>query len=329
MGSKELVNTGDVTYESPLEQRVSDAIIEVFRRNIITELLASPRELDRAAPAKANDELGNLTEDSSPFAWSLVPHGLTINGNDLVGKGAFGCVEEGMWLGAAVAVKKLEIKGPGEVQVFFEEANICKGQLDTYLKKEPHYSQVWGLLYDAALGLQWLHFRGIIHADLKCNNIVVTASGRAKLIDFGLSRVRTCRGFRSGDALPWKAPECLIRGSESSFASDVYSFGMCVVEAVSGDFPWGKTRVGSYYVKQGQLPQRPDSFSMIQWELVKRKCCFKPEERLQLADAVKVLGFFAQHSQYVNDQGIQEMLAKWEGDPLAEMNHQHPIPSTA
>ncbi|KAG3146981.1 hypothetical protein PI126_g13062 [Phytophthora idaei] len=124
MGSKELVNTGDVTYESPLEQRVSDAIIEVFRRNIITELLASPRELDRAAPAKANDELGNLTEDSSPFAWSLVPHGLTINGNDLVGKGAFGCVEEGMWLGAAVAVKKLEIKGPGEVQVFFEEANI-------------------------------------------------------------------------------------------------------------------------------------------------------------------------------------------------------------
>ncbi|KAF1773980.1 Protein kinase, ATP binding site [Phytophthora cactorum] len=240
------------------------------------QLMRSSREiqgkLDRAAPAKANDELGNLAEDSSPFAWSLVPHGLTINGNDLVGKGAFGCVEEGIWLGAAVAVKKLAIKGPGEVRFSSKKLvsgtvpskpstrrehvwcllprllrphfGLCQqGQLDTYLKKEPHYSQVWGLLYDAALGLQWLQFRGIIHADLKCNNIVVTASGRVKLIDYGLSRVRTCRGFRSGDALPWKAPECLIRGSESSFASDVYSFGMCVVEAVSGDFPWGKTRV--------------------------------------------------------------------------------------
>ncbi|POM69356.1 Protein kinase [Phytophthora palmivora] len=36
----------------------------------------------------------------------------------------------------------------------------------------------------------------------------------------------------------WKAPECLT-GSPPTFASDVYSFGMFIIEALSGMLPWG------------------------------------------------------------------------------------------
>lgn len=87
-----------------------------------------------------------------------------------------------------------------------EEAH--NGSLDKYLITNP--SEVWQKLYEAALGLEYLHARGIVHRDLKCDNILVSSDGKAKLTDFGLSASVTAmtQGKRSG-AVRWVAPECL------------------------------------------------------------------------------------------------------------------------
>jgi serine/threonine protein kinase len=177
---------------------------------------------------------------------------------------------------------------------------------------------VWGLLHDEAVGLHGLHSYGIVHADLKCNNILITTDGRAQLIDFGLSCLSTCDGGAPLGAPRWKAPECL-NGAGPTFASDVYSFGMCIIEARTGQLPWREHQLDimvARNVKKGLLPAQPTLFSTQERELVRRMCRFNPQDRLQANEVVKVAGFFAQRDPYLGDQRIRETLAKWERDPL-------------
>jgi len=193
------------------------------------------------------------------------------------------------------------------------------GRLDKYCAKQNGASKkkVWGLLHDAAVGLQGLHSYGIVHADLKCDNILITTDGRAQLIDFGLSCLSTCDGGETSDAPRWKAPESL-NGAGPTVASDVYSFGMCILQALTGDFPWASLDdiVVVRYVKNGSLPRQPQTISIVEWELVRRMCCFNPDDRLQVDEVVKVLGFFAERDPYVNDQSIRETLFEWGRNSL-------------
>lgn len=75
----------------------------------------------------------------------------------------------------------------------------------------------------------------IVHGNLKGNNILV-CNDSTKLADFGLSifagraAPTDCIGARG--AFRWKAPE-VLNGSVPTFESDVYSFGMCVIEAMT------------------------------------------------------------------------------------------------
>lgn len=158
-----------------------------------------------------------------------------------------------------------------------------------------------------------------MHADLKCDNILVSGDGRAKLIDFGLSCLHTVDGGKCQGAERWKAPECL-KGKGPTFASDVFSFGMCIVQAVSGSSLWGLTMPNSvvrYHVVRAQLPTKPDALTPVQWELVKRMCRFEPDDRLDLDFVVKVLGYFAKRAPYVDDRTAQEILATWESESQA------------
>lgn len=177
--------------------------------------------------------------------------------------------------------------------------------------------EMWRTLLEAVLGLQYLHQHGIVHGDLKCDNILVAADGSAKLADFGLSSVLTQRMESAGSdsdeeqhkraaaigALRWKAPECL-RGEEPTFASDIYSFGMCILQAVSGDYPWGGMPDAAvrFHVKKGKLPPRPrkrrgtgagdeggGGDDDAWWELVRGMCRFEPEQRTSLAVVIQQL----------------------------------------
>ncbi|GMF12514.1 unnamed protein product [Phytophthora lilii] len=164
------------------------------------------------------------------------------------------------------------------------------GSLDRYLKAHP--DKVWGKLYEAALGLEYLHARGIVHRDLKCDNILVGSDGLAKVTDFGLSAAVTAvnQGRVSG-AVRWVAPECLD-GGNASYGSDIYSLGMCVIEAVSGKWPWGGQMVNEVVrdnVLKGNLPPCPTEFTNRQWELVKAMCRFEPEKRLSILVVVQYL----------------------------------------
>ncbi|MGE5177204.1 MAG: protein kinase domain-containing protein [Hyphomicrobiales bacterium] len=97
--------------------------------------------------------------------------------------------------------------------------------------------------------LEEAHGRGILHRDLKPGNVVLTASGTPKVLDFGLAAlvqgVQTVTELTQPGAvfgsLPYMAPEQL-RGEPCDARTDVYALGALLYEMASGRRPFEKDR---------------------------------------------------------------------------------------
>ncbi len=123
-------------------------------------------------------------------------------------------------------------------------------------------------------GLQAAHTRGVIHRDLKPGNIMINAVGEAKVLDFGLARFRpdrrppddvdvTANQVISGTVLgtaAYMAPE-QVRGEECDERCDIWAFGCCLAEMLTGKrtfdaptVPDIMSKVLSSKADLGQLP---------------------------------------------------------------------------
>ncbi|KAK1939917.1 putative serine/threonine-protein kinase [Phytophthora citrophthora] len=121
----------------------------------------------------------------------------------------------------------------------------------------------------------------------------------AKLCDFGLASLASHRPkplsvteISALGAIRWKAPEVLL-GSGPTFASDIYSLGMCFIELLTGEYPWGTTMLDSVVkhkvTKQKMLPPFPEKIDDKGWNLITRMCCFDPEHRIKIGTVVNVV----------------------------------------
>ncbi len=97
------------------------------------------------------------------------------------------------------------------------------------------------ILIQIAEGLEAAHKKNIIHRDIKSQNIMITAEGKVKIMDFGLARIGkdtqvTKVGVASG-TLAYMAPE-QIRGADADARSDIFSFGVVMYEMFTGHLPF-------------------------------------------------------------------------------------------
>ena len=109
--------------------------------------------------------------------------------------------------------------------------------------------RVLDIATQVADGLAAAHEAGIVHRDVKPENIMVTRAGRVKIVDFGLAQpagfqqssdlpnisemqTQTDAGLRAG-TIPYMSPE-QARGSPTDFRSDQFSFGLVLFEMAAG-----------------------------------------------------------------------------------------------
>ena len=145
--------------------------------------------------------------------------------------------------------------------------------------------------------LEHAHVRGVVHRDLKTPNVVISADGRAKVLDFGLAR-RVPSSIhdavtRSSDAvamgglagtLPYMPPESLL-GQTTDERGDIWSLGVTLFEMATGDLPF-KGR-NEFELTAGILrspPQPPPAHVPPMIRSVIQRCLSKdPAHRYQRA----------------------------------------------
>jgi serine/threonine protein kinase/tetratricopeptide (TPR) repeat protein len=109
------------------------------------------------------------------------------------------------------------------------------------LEPELNLEATIGLISQVCAALEHAHTSGIIHRDLKLENILLTSEHVVKLMDFGLARLNegprlTEAGTVMGTIL-YMAPE-LLMGEEASVQSDLYALGVMFYELASGHPPF-------------------------------------------------------------------------------------------
>jgi len=132
---------------------------------------------------------------------------------------------------------------------------------------------------EIVIALEDIHSLGIVHKDLKPENVLLDVCGHIKLIDFGLSKL--CNSLDTGREIlcgskGYISPEA-TRGESSTFASDFYSLGVVIHEMLSGCLPNTSTRLLAPISMK-----LPGTVSKSAKSLIKRLLNRNPAERIDL-----------------------------------------------
>jgi hypothetical protein len=149
------------------------------------------------------------------------------------------------------------------ISIFLEY--ISGGSVGSCIRKHGKFEEsvVSSLTRQTLLGLSYLHREGILHRDLKADNILLDLDGTCKISDFGISKKtdniygNDVTNSMQGSVF-WMAPEVIrSQGQGYSAKVDIWSLGCVVLEMFAGKRPWSKEEaIGAIY-KLGSLNQAP------------------------------------------------------------------------
>jgi len=162
---------------------------------------------------------------------------------------------------------------------------------------------------EIAKGLAKAHSQGIVHRDLKALNVMVTSSGHAKILDFGIAKLT---GVVAGGEIPGAALSRLgavvgtpfamspeqICGAPLDHRSDLFSFGSLLYEMLTGVSPFlAATEAATLGLVVGQrqtpvrqlMPEVPPELSeLVDW-LLEKKARMRPQDAREVATVLNAI----------------------------------------
>ncbi|KAJ6589090.1 hypothetical protein B0H19DRAFT_1102869 [Mycena capillaripes] len=235
-------------------------------------------------------------------AWIIRPDELQLEDDAHLG----GRIAQGKWRNSLVCVKVLSkaaesdtLHARGELWTSLRHPNVLQmfgvspldadplyvviqfqpdGHVLRFLERNPNADRA-KIVYDVALGMEYLHGRGVVHGSLKPTNILMGVDGKACVSDYGMIEVQTSgsHGHRYFSPEAWKGTV--------SRSSDVFAWAMSALEIFTSKAPWGvlqEKQIFRLLVREDSRPDRPDEdFGLTDhiWGLMEE--CWHRESRLR------------------------------------------------
>ena len=295
-------------------------------------------------PKAQEDLVAYLEEEKGIDKKSLVR-------GDLLGRGSFGAVYSGTYCGVSVAIKELHPGSrPEIVKSFMLEGKTLRNLHHPFVceyightekpfriitrmyprnvatavrERDRHGRRVLKLegrflmAYQLAAALLYLHRNGIIHRDIKLENIGLDRNGNVKLIDFGLSMYAPGLVYDTtappGSKL-YMAPEMLTQHAFDA-KCEVYTYGLMLYEIFTGRTAFADAKSVEHLKK---LQKKEDSLPVTNadisqrfgdglppaefWEFAKQCWRYNPDERPTMEDVVSNIVALGVHATIPNSR---------------------------
>jgi tRNA A-37 threonylcarbamoyl transferase component Bud32 len=252
---------------STIEAMLANKILELGMQSDEFEINSNNLHLDNSHHGESN-----------PLVPTLSAHYLIdIRELDIkqeIGRGTTGSTYLALWRGTKCAVKVMQVQKEGadrdmllkdfgrEVSVLNKahHPNICQflgcaldpptycvvleymegGSLYEYLRRPNGQVDFFVTANSVARGMEYLHEHcQMLHRDLKSPNLLMDASGKAKIADFGLTCLADTGVEKTAEigTYRWMAPE-VISHEDYGFPADVYSYGIILYEILTRELPF-------------------------------------------------------------------------------------------
>jgi len=161
----------------------------------------------------------------------------------------------------------------------------ANGSLGHKLAIQEHLpeEEIWEVVQQVGNALTYLHGKGILHQDIKPDNVLIEEDGTYLLSDFGISNrlrstLRKSTGATHSMTTAYAPPERFEDRPKTTEKGDIFSLGVMIYELATGDVPW-VGHGGVALLNGAKVPQLPETYSTALNNLARRCMSLHPEDR--------------------------------------------------
>ncbi len=169
-------------------------------------------------------------------------------------------------------------------------------------------SECINLIVQACAGIGYAHRAGLVHCDIKPQNMLVTPDNRLKVTDFGIARALSSINPREHSDIIWGSPQYFspeqAAGKSPSPASDVYSIGVIIYEMLTSQTPFISDKISELVRLHRDVNPRPPSqinpqISQHFERIILKVLAKQPSARYRTADQLgRILISFGSNSSF-------------------------------
>ncbi|KAL6563288.1 hypothetical protein OROHE_005875 [Orobanche hederae] len=202
------------------------------------------------------------------------------------------------------------------VTEYLDEGSL-RGYMDKQGRKSLRFDKLISMALDIARGMEYIHSKGIIHGDLKPDNILIGRDFGLKISDFGVACEEGSNDPSTNERVGtyrWMAPE-VVKSKPYGRKIDVYSFGLVLWELVAG----GRTPFQGLNPIQAAIavahrnlrPTIPKECPDAMRALIEKCWALQPDRRPEFRQIVKVLEKFQSSSIDQLDHSHNKNMLHW------------------